>query len=163
MPMPASLESIDPSARLLFAACGLALATLIVSLIRRHALKEKYALLWLPLGGGFLVTSLFPELLLELARMTRLHYLTVVLLGVILVFGSILLYFTVRLSSLREDVKSLGQEIALLKAEASADRVSDRRSVYGPGNSPTGDAKTPHPLESKSGGDASGWTAAPPR
>jgi hypothetical protein len=110
------IESIDLSARLIFGGCALGLMGIIVAFIRGHAIKEKYALLWLPLGLGFLATSIFPELLLRVAERVHLHYITVVVLGVILVFTTILLYFTARLSQMREDLKSLAQELALSRA-----------------------------------------------
>ena len=113
------LEAIAPSARLIFALSALTLLAIIVAMIRGNAMREKYALLWLPLGGALLVLSLFPEGLVWLSAKVRLHYLTVVLLGVILVFTSILLYFTARMSQLREDVKKLAQEVALLRADAA--------------------------------------------
>lgn len=112
------LESILPSARITFGLCSLALLGIILAMIRRGSIKEKYALLWLPLGFGFLVTSLFPELLVRISNRIHLHYMTVVVLGVIVLFTTILLYFTARLSQLREEVKSLAQAIAIANVRA---------------------------------------------
>ena len=110
-------DSIMFSARLIFGLCSLALVAVILMMIRRNAIKEKYALLWLPLGMGFLVMSFFPDLLLDFSARVHLHYMTVVVLGIIVVFTNILLYFTVRMSQLREDVKKLAQEIALARPQ----------------------------------------------
>jgi hypothetical protein len=121
------LESIDFSARLIFGACALGVVAIIFGLIRGNVIKEKYALLWLPLGAGFLATSLFPELLLALSARIHLHYITVVVLGIIVVFTSILLYLTARLSRMREDIKCLAQELAL----ARADRPQEARAEAG--------------------------------
>lgn len=110
--------AIELSARLVFGACAFALAFAILQLIRHGQLKEKYALLWLPLGAVFTFFGLFPEALVFLSGLVRLHYITVVLLFVILAFTLILLYLTARLSQLREDVKRLAQEMALLKGAA---------------------------------------------
>lgn len=111
-----SISTIDLSARLVFALCSFSLMAVIMLMIRTNAIKEKYVLLWLPLGAGFFVASLFPDLLIMLSRRIQLHYITVVLLGVIIVYTGILLYFTTRLSQLREDVKRLAQEIALSRS-----------------------------------------------
>jgi hypothetical protein len=108
-------DTIALPARLLFGSCGLALIIGILLLVHKNKLKEKYTLLWLPLGGGFLLVSLVPEFVLAIGFWTGLHYLTVVLLGTILVFTAMLLYLTVRLSGLREDLKTIAQEIALMK------------------------------------------------
>jgi len=61
--------------------------------------------------------SLFPTSLLRFSEAVRLHYITVVVLCVILVFTFILLYFTIKLSQLREDVRKLAQAIALQQDE----------------------------------------------
>jgi hypothetical protein len=110
------LDAILPLARVIFGACALALLAVIVGLIRRGAIKEKYALLWLPLGSAFFFVSVFPEILVRFSARVHLHYMTVVVLGVIVVYTNILLYFTARMSQLREDVKKLSQEIALIRA-----------------------------------------------
>lgn len=115
------IESIMPSARLVFGLCSLALVAVIVAMIRKNAIKEKYAMLWLPLGIGLFLFGLFPEALLAISAAMHLHYMTVVVMCVIVVFTNILLYFTVKMSQLREDVKKLSQEIALSRArEAQA-------------------------------------------
>jgi hypothetical protein len=139
------LESIYPSARICFGLCSLALMAIIIAMIRRGAMKEKYALLWLPLGFGFMVTGVFPELLVRFSTRIQLHYMTVVVLGVIVIFTSILLYFTARLSQLREDVKKLAQEIAM---SGNREKPMDAR---------------PGSQESRSGEPApgSGWVPAP--
>lgn len=110
------IDTVGLLARFIFALCAVGLSAVILVMIRRNVIKEKYALLWLPLGGGFLVLSLFPDLLVAFSARLHLHYLTVVMLAVIVVFTAILLYFTMRMSQLREDVKALAQEIALARA-----------------------------------------------
>ncbi|MDB5049486.1 MAG: hypothetical protein JWO30_2557 [Fibrobacteres bacterium] len=113
-------DSVMFSARLIFGLCSLALVGVILVMIRRNAIREKYALLWLPLGGGFLIMSFFPDLLLDFSARVHLHYMTVVVLGIIIVFTNILLYFTVRMSQMREDIKKLAQEIAISRPQGGA-------------------------------------------
>jgi amino acid transporter len=115
-------NSIAISARVIFALCAFCLMALILILIRKNAIKEKYVLLWLPLGAGFFLASFFPDLLIFISARLKLHYITVVLLGIIAVYTGILLYFTTRLSQLREDVKRLAQEIALSRQRESQAR-----------------------------------------
>lgn len=135
------LESIYPSARITFGLCALALLAVIVSMIRNGSIKEKYALLWLPLGTGFLILSVFPELLVRFSTRIQLHYMTVVVLGVIVLFTNILLYFTARLSQMREDIKKLAQEVAIANARANAPKAAETS----PGRPPAAgsEAKTP--------------------
>ena len=138
-----SASAIELSARLVFALCSFSLMAVILALIRGNAIKEKYVLLWLPLGAGFFLVSLFPDLLLAVSARIQLHYITVVLLGVILVYTGILLYFTTRLSQLREDMKELAQEMALARARE-----------------PRMTPESPHLLQAGKSADP-GWIPAP--
>jgi hypothetical protein len=104
---------ITVPARIIFGVTSLLLTGFILFFIGNNAIKEKYSILWLPLAFLFLVFGLVPNLLLWVSNLVHLHYITVVLLCVIFIFTCILLYLTIRLSSLREDVKKLAQEIAL--------------------------------------------------
>jgi Tfp pilus assembly protein FimT len=83
--------------------------------------------------------------------------MTVAVLGVIMVFANIQLYLTVRMSQMREDVKSLSQEIALLRNKT--DRVA------ADGERPkTADAAKPDTHGIAAMGEAghdSGWLPAP--
>jgi Uncharacterized conserved protein (DUF2304) len=106
---------ITVPARIIFGITSLLLTGFILFFIGNNAIKEKYSILWLPLAFLFLVFGLVPNLLLWVSNLVHLHYITVVLLCVIFIFTCILLYLTIRLSSLREDVKRLAQEIALSK------------------------------------------------
>jgi hypothetical protein len=108
-------------ARIIFGATSIILTLCILFFILNNSIKEKYSLLWLPLACLFLVFGLFPNLLLWVSALVHLHYITVVLLCVIFIFTFILLYLTIRLSLLREDVKKLAQELALSKAKKNPD------------------------------------------
>ena len=110
---------IELEARLIFSFCGLILMLSIFQWIRKGKLKEKYALMWLPLGFGCLVVGVYPEMLLYVSETLHLHYLTVALLGAIVFFTLVLLYLTTRISQMREDMKQMAQEMALLHKRTS--------------------------------------------
>jgi len=102
----------------------------ILECVRRQLLKEAYALLWLALGGGFLVLSAFPGLL-ELARHIGILYAPAALF-LFLIFGIILILiqYSVVLSRRTEQIKTLTQETALLRhrieqLEKNADSAVD--------------------------------------
>jgi hypothetical protein len=152
------LESIYPSARITFGLCALALMAVIIAMIRRGAIKEKYALLWLPLGFGFLVLSVFPELLVRFSTRIQLHYMTVVVLGVIVLFTNILLYFTARLSRLREDVKMLAQELAIQRAANAGAPPRMGPASSDSGWVPAEDGEGPPTRVSRNGDDTSRLT-----
>lgn len=152
---------VELPARIVFGLCALALASGIVQLMRHGQIKEKYALLWLPLGLAFSFFGIFPEALVRISALVGLHYITVVVLCVILAFTLILLYFTARLSQLREDVKRLGQEMALLRSQAgqrSADRGAPGRVAEGMADGTAGGFADGTAEEAPS---SPGWTARP--
>ncbi len=132
---------LELSARLIFAGCALLVTAGILVPIRNGDIKEKYALLWLPLGIFFMVFGSFPSMLLWVSHRVHLHYITVVLLCVIIVFTYILLYITMRLSQMREDMKRLAQELALIKErQFSANEPADASASWSVGSLEGGEA-----------------------
>lgn len=109
------ITSVAVPARIIFASSAFIIVVIVLELIRRGYLKEKYILLWLPISIIFAVFGLFPDLLIFISTLLNLHYITVVLLSIIIGFSFIMLYLTLRLSKLRDDVKSLSQDIAIIK------------------------------------------------
>ncbi len=141
--------NIDLSARLIFGGSALLLTLGILLLIRNGSLKEKYALLWLPLSVFFLVFGLFPSLLLWVAQKVHLHYITIVLLCVIMVFTYMLLYITLRLSQMREDMKKLAQELALTQNRFVSKETSGDSASWSVGHSQDGKYSPTSPLRPK--------------
>jgi len=95
-------------------AASLALAIVIVRLIRKRKLKEQYALLWLGLSAVMMVLSLFPGILdrfasaLGVAYAPSLLYLLAIL-GILL----IVLHMTLVISALAERTDRLAQLAAI--------------------------------------------------
>jgi hypothetical protein len=112
---------ITITARIIFGVTSIILTGFILYFIGNNSIKEKYSLLWLPLALLFLFFGLFPNFLVKISSLVHLHYITVVLLCIIFIFTCMLLYLTIRLSSLREDVKRLAQEISIIKAKKKSD------------------------------------------
>lgn len=89
---------------------------LIVELIRRGRLKERYSLLWLAAGTVLLVLSLSRSLLESIAKLVGIYYPPSLLFLVAFVFLlMITLHFSAVLSGLAEKNKHLAQEVALLR------------------------------------------------
>lgn len=92
------------------------LIVLILELIRRNYLKERYSLLWLTTGGIFLILSLVPKLLSLIAKILGFQiasnalFLAGIIFLVIIALGT-----TVSISVLSEKNKVLTQEMVLLK------------------------------------------------
>ena len=95
-----------------------ALVIFIVDLIRRGKLREKYSLLWLIAGGVMLLFSIWRDLLDSLGHFLGVAYAPSLLFLGASLFGILLLvHFNVVISKLSENVKTLAQEITLLKNE----------------------------------------------
>ena len=128
---------IEISARILFACCALVLLLGVLQMIRKGSIKEKHSLLWIPLSLLFAMVCFFPSSLVWISQKMHLHYITVVVLCVIVAFTLILLYFTMKLSQLREDVQKLAQTIALHRA--GSDGASEDRNLLSQ-NTPAAEA-----------------------
>ncbi len=91
---------------------------LVVELIRRGRLKERYSLLWLFAGAVLLVLSSSRTLLEFISRLLGIFYAPSMLFLLAFFFLlMITLHFTVVISGLSEKNKRLAQEIALLRQE----------------------------------------------
>lgn len=101
------------------------LVFLIVELVRKRRLREEYSWLWLLAGAGIFVAAFIPfEGLLFLARQMGSEYppAAVFFLGFIAV-TLLCLQFSVRLSRMTEQIKNLGQQVALLESALEDERA----------------------------------------
>jgi hypothetical protein len=89
---------------------------LVLELIRRGRLKERYSLLWLFSGIVLLILSLSRSLLEYLSRLVGIYYPPSLLFLIAFVFLLLItLHFSAVISGLSEKNKRLAQEIALLR------------------------------------------------
>ena len=102
------------------------LLVVVIELIRRGRLKEKYSLLWLFAGGILLVFSLSRHLLEYASQMLGIYYPPSFLFLLAFLFLLLItLHFSVVLSGLSEQNKRLAQEIALLRLEMETLKKTD--------------------------------------
>lgn len=94
---------------------SLVLLALILELVRRGHLKERYALLWLVTAAAGLVIGIFPGIVTGLSRVLSFQYLTLLFLVSFLFLLGLVLSFTVVISRLSERNRELTQEVALLE------------------------------------------------
>jgi len=89
---------------------------IIIELIRRNRLKERYSLIWLAASALLMVFSVWRGLLHFIAQAMGIYYPpSFLFLLAIFFLLLLLLHFSVILSSLSEKNKRLAQEIGLLK------------------------------------------------
>jgi hypothetical protein len=101
----------------------------IVELIRRHRLQERYALLWIVTGGVMLVLAIWRRGLDAFADLIGVAYPPSALFMVAGLFVFVvLLHFSTVLSRLSEQNKTLAQQLALLEEKLrSKDQKRARR------------------------------------
>jgi hypothetical protein len=93
----------------------------IIELIRRHRLQERYALLWIVTGTVMLVLAVWRQGLHAFADLIGVAYPPSALFMVAGLFVFIvLLHFSTVLSRLSDQNKSLAQKIALLEEQLRA-------------------------------------------
>lgn len=95
-------------------AISLLLVAVVLELVRRGYLKERYALLWLAVSGFGLIIGFVPRFIVLLSDWLDFQYLTTVSMFGFLYLFALVLVFTVVISRLSEKNRELAQEIALL-------------------------------------------------
>lgn len=104
-----------------------ALAIVIV-LVRRHKLKERYAIIWMTLAVGMVILVVARPLLDRLSDALGIQsgVSTLFLLSTLVILG-VLLQISVSLSNLQEKVRDLAEALALQTAESDTEQ-SEKRS-----------------------------------
>jgi hypothetical protein len=101
------------------AIASFALVLVVLDLIRRHRLRERYALLWLATGLVLAVLSLWRDGLNTIARWVGVRsYPPAVLFAVAILFIiAVLLHYSTVISRLSDQNVLLAQKLALLEQE----------------------------------------------
>jgi hypothetical protein len=115
------------------------LLLIVLELVRRRRLLERYALLWLLSGIVLLVLSTFRGLLEDAARVIGVEYPPSALFFIAFAFVLLLLlHFSVAVSRLADQSKVLAQRLALLEK-----RVRDVEALEQRTDEPADDAERP--------------------
>lgn len=99
-------------------AFALVILALIVTMLMRRHLREKYAVMWLLIGAAMLVLALFPDLLGALAGLLGVIVPSNLLfaLAVALLIG-VTLHLSWELSRAEEEIRRVAEEVAILRAD----------------------------------------------
>ena len=106
---------------------GAAIFLIILLLVRRGKLQEKYALTWFAIGMVVVVLGIFPVILDKIAKFTGVSYapalLFVIAVGVLLIQNLYLFIFAsqneVRIKELLQEVAVLNKLVAELREETN--------------------------------------------
>lgn len=118
--------AIQPAHRIAITLLSVVLFGLVLELVRREYLKERYALLWLATSTAGLVIGVFPSLIVRFAEFFRFQMITTLFVVSFLYVLGIILAFSVIISRLSERNRRLAQEVALLGHRL--DRLEQDRS-----------------------------------
>ena len=103
---------------------NVAILLVVIELIRRNHLKERYSLTWLAASIVLIIFSLARNLLHFVSRLLGIYYPPSFLFLLAIAFLLVLLlHFSTVISSLSENHKRLAQEIGLLKKRLDDLRV----------------------------------------
>lgn len=99
-------------------AFALVVLAIIISLLLRRQLREKYAILWLIIGVALLALAIFPSLLREMSTMLGVAVPSnlIFALAIVLLVG-VALHLSWELSHAEEEVRRVAEEVAILRAQ----------------------------------------------
>ena len=123
----------------------LVLAMIVVMLLRRQ-LREKYATLWLLIGLALLIISVFPGLLLQLTHLLGVEVPAnlIFALSIVLLVG-VALHLSWELSRAEEEIRRLAEETAINRADIDvlARRIDAMEGAHKPRDAnPSGNAES---------------------
>jgi hypothetical protein len=132
---------------------ALVVLAIIVTLLLRRQLREKYALLWLLIGLATLALAVFPDLLVWLAGALGVAVPSNLLFALALaLLVGVTLHLSWELSTAEEEIRRVAEDVAILRADveilnarlAGARGGDDRRpdAEPGPAEPPAGPAPT---------------------
>lgn len=91
---------------------------LIIHLVRKRQLSERFALAWLVIPVILLIFSSSRNLLEKLASLAGIYYAPALMIPILFgLFILVSLYFSVKVSKAEERIKTLTQELALIKKQ----------------------------------------------
>jgi hypothetical protein len=96
---------------------ALLMVVLVIDLVRRKKLREKYAVLWLVVGTGALILAGFPQLLAIVAGVLGVQVPANLLfaMSIVLLIG-VCLHLSWELSLVEDETRVLAEETAILRS-----------------------------------------------
>lgn len=100
---------------------ALAIVALVVEMLRRKKLREKYAVLWLVVGIATLVLAAFPMLLNIVAEFVgvQLPSNLLFIMSILMLLG-VCLHLSWEISVVEDETRTLAEEVAILRSQVEA-------------------------------------------
>ena len=97
---------------------ALAIVALVIEMLRRKKLREKYAVLWLIVGVATLVLAAFPRLLNIVAEYVGVQIPSNLLFAMsILMLLGVCLHLSWEISVVEDETRTLAEEVAILRTQ----------------------------------------------
>ncbi|MBU2520599.1 MAG: DUF2304 domain-containing protein [Proteobacteria bacterium] len=110
---------------------GIAISIFIVEMVRRRKLREEYSWLWLLTGFGIVLLAVWYDLLVFITEMIGAVLPTTTLFVFGLLFLLLIaLHYSVKISSLTDQVRKLAQKIAILQSELDEQRAESGKKDH---------------------------------
>lgn len=118
---------------------ALAIVALVIEMLRRKKLREKYAVLWLVVGVATLVLAAFPRLLNIVAEFVGVQIPSNLLFAMsILMLLGVCLHLSWEISVVEDETRTLAEEVAILRTQLES--LEQHRHLSAP------DAGRPDPV-----------------
>lgn len=97
---------------------ALLVLTIIIALLLRRQLREKYAILWLIIGLALLVLAVFPGLLVGMSKLLGVAVPSnlIFALAIVLLVG-VALHLSWELSRAEEEIRRVAEEVSILRTQ----------------------------------------------
>ena len=121
---PGLFEGSSPAALAIRMRMALGLLSFVVLMItleavRRVAMEEQYALLWVSTGIILVVFAIYPDAVGWLAALTGMQYVSAITMVVFAFLVLVAFHFSLALSQLRSDQKRISQHAAAMELRVS--------------------------------------------
>lgn len=127
------------AANIFFLIIVIFMVCLVLMQVRNQNMKEKYAALWLSVGGVMIVLALFPKLLDWFSSLVGIETpVNLLFLIAIVMLMGISLHLTLAISKLTDDARTIAEEVAIMRA---LQRQPEGAAVRG--NNPASETNTP--------------------
>ncbi|MDQ0117594.1 hypothetical protein J2T22_000764 [Pseudarthrobacter defluvii] len=117
---------------------ALVIVVLVVEMLRRKKLREKYAVLWLVVGLATLILAAFPQLLALTARLLGIQVPSNLLFAMtILLALGVCLHLSWEISVVEDETRTLAEEAAILRTQIERLEARVDAELTGPSRNPT--------------------------
>ena len=125
---------------------ALAIVGLVVEMLRRKKLREKYAALWLIVGVLTLVLAAFPRMLNVVAEFVGVQLPSNLLFAMsILMLLGVCLHLSWEISVVEDETRTLAEEVAILRVQVEELDNRQSRPMMGPSDSIATSPDNHHP------------------